>query len=57
METADSSRAWKEEYELEFPMIPDPEGALFRAFTNGWVPWSVLIGPEGKVVAALADGG
>jgi Pyridine nucleotide-disulphide oxidoreductase len=50
METADSSRAWKEEYELEFPVIPDPEGALFRAFTNGWVPWSVLIGPEGKVV-------
>lgn len=23
---------------------------LFRAFTNGWVPWSVLVGPDGKVV-------
>jgi sulfide:quinone oxidoreductase len=22
----------------------------FRAFTNGWVPWSVLIGPQGKVI-------
>jgi sulfide:quinone oxidoreductase len=50
METEASCRAWKEEYELEFPVIPDPEGALFRAFTNGWLPWSVLIGPEGKVV-------
>jgi sulfide:quinone oxidoreductase len=50
LETEESCRAWKAEYELEFPVIPDPEGALFRAFTNGWVPWSVLIGPEGKVV-------
>ena len=50
METEDSCRAWKEEYELEFPVIADRDGALFRAFTNGWVPWSVLIGPDGKVV-------
>jgi sulfide:quinone oxidoreductase len=50
METEESCRAWKEEYELEFPVVPDPDGELFRAFTNGWVPWSVLIGPEGRVV-------
>jgi NADPH-dependent 2,4-dienoyl-CoA reductase/sulfur reductase-like enzyme len=50
METADSCRAWKEEYQLEFPVIPDTDGTLFRAFTNGWVPWSVLIGRDGKVV-------
>jgi NADPH-dependent 2,4-dienoyl-CoA reductase/sulfur reductase-like enzyme len=50
METEESCRAWKEEYQLEFPVIPDPDGALFRAFTNGWVPWSVLIGPDGKVM-------
>jgi sulfide:quinone oxidoreductase len=31
-------------------VISDGDGALFRAFTNGWVPWSVLIGPDGKVV-------
>ncbi len=31
-------------------MISDGDGALFRAFTNGWVPWSILIGPDGKVV-------
>ncbi len=31
-------------------MISDGDGALFRALTNGWVPWSVLVGPDGKVV-------
>jgi len=49
-ETEEACRAWKEEYELEFPVIADGDGTLFRAFTNGWVPWSVLVGPDGKVV-------
>ncbi len=32
-------------------MVPDDEdGTLFKALTNGWVPWSVLLGPDGKVV-------
>ncbi len=31
-------------------MISDGDGTLFRALTNGWVPWSVLVGPDGKVV-------
>ncbi len=31
-------------------MVSDGDGTLFRAFTNGWVPWSVLVGPDGKVV-------
>jgi len=50
METDESCRAWKEEYGLEFPVIPDLDGTLFRVFTNGWVPWSVLIGPDEKVI-------
>jgi sulfide:quinone oxidoreductase len=50
METEESCRAWKEEFQLGFPVIPDVEGDLFRAFTNGWVPWSVLIGPDGTVI-------
>ncbi|MFQ5427211.1 MAG: peroxiredoxin family protein [Gaiellales bacterium] len=49
-ETGESCRAWKEEYELAFPVINDEEGALFRVYTNGWVPWSVLVGPDGRVV-------
>ena len=31
-------------------MISDGDGTLFRAFTNGWVPWSVLVGSDGKVI-------
>jgi sulfide:quinone oxidoreductase len=31
-------------------VIPDGDGARFRALTNGWVPWSVLVGPDGKVI-------
>ena len=31
-------------------MISDGEGELFRALTNGWVPWSVLVGPDGQVI-------
>ena len=50
METEESCRAWREEFQLDFPVVPDVDGDLFRAFTNGWVPWSVLIGPHGKVV-------
>ncbi len=50
METEEACRAWTEEFALEFPVISDGDGALFRALTNGWVPWSILIGPDGKVV-------
>jgi sulfide:quinone oxidoreductase len=50
LETEDACQAWKDEYELEFPVIADGDGTLFRAFTNGWVPWSVLVGPDGKVI-------
>ena len=50
METEEACRAWKDEYELEFPVIADVDGTLFRALTNGWVPWSVLVGPDGKVI-------
>lgn len=50
LETEEACRAWQEEFQLEFPVIADTDGTLFRAFTNGWVPWSVLIGPQGKVI-------
>lgn len=46
-----SCQQWKQEYDLPFPVIPDDDqGSLFKQYTNGWVPWSVLVGPDGKVV-------
>lgn len=50
LETEEACRAWKEEFQLEFPVISDADGSLFRAFTNGWVPWSVLVRPDSRVV-------
>jgi sulfide:quinone oxidoreductase len=50
LETEDACQAWKDEYKLAFPVIADGDGTLFRAFTNGWVPWSVLVGPDGRVI-------
>jgi sulfide:quinone oxidoreductase len=49
-ETADSCRKWKEEYDLTFPVVPDEEGVLFQRLTSGWVPWSILVGPDGEVL-------
>ena len=49
-ETEDSCREWKEEYDLTFPVVPDEDGALFQRFTSGWVPWSILVGPDGEVL-------
>ncbi len=48
-ETADSCREWKEEYELPFDVIPDGDGKIFERLTNGWVPYTILVGPDGKV--------
>ena len=50
IETEEACSVWKEEYGLAFPVVSDGEGTLFRALTNGWVPWSVLVGPDGKVI-------
>ena len=50
-EREEACRAWKREYELPFPVLPDDaDNTLFKTFTNGWVPWSVLIAPGGRVV-------
>jgi sulfide:quinone oxidoreductase len=50
IETEEACRAWKEEYGLDFPVISDDDGTLFRALTNGWVPSSILIGCDSKVI-------
>jgi len=35
---------------LPFPVVPDADGELFRQLTTGWVPCSMLVGPDGKVL-------
>jgi sulfide:quinone oxidoreductase len=36
-------------------VVADVDGTLFRALTNGWVPWSILIGPDAKVVFSESE--
>jgi len=31
-------------------VIPDEEGTLFKQLSNGWVPYSILVGPDSKVI-------
>jgi sulfide:quinone oxidoreductase len=31
-------------------VIPDEDGAIFKKLSNGWVPYSILVGPDGKVI-------
>jgi sulfide:quinone oxidoreductase len=49
-ETPESCDEWRREYDLAFPVVPDADGALFRRLTSGWVPWSLLVAPDGEVV-------
>lgn len=49
-ETKESCDEWRREYDLAFPVVPDADGALFRKLTSGWVPWSLLVAPDGEVV-------
>lgn len=49
-ETAEACEKWKSEYDLKFPVVPDEDGTLFTQLANGWVPASVLVGPDGTVL-------
>ncbi len=49
-ETKEACDQWKEEYGLPFDVIPDEDGTLFKQLSNGWVPYSILVGPDGKVI-------
>ena len=49
-ETPESCRTWKDEFRLPFPVVPDADGDLFRQLTTGWVPCTLLVGPDGTVL-------
>lgn len=49
-ETKEACDQWKEEYKLPFDVIPDEDGTIFKKLSNGWVPYSILVGPDGKVI-------
>ncbi len=49
-ETKETCEQWQAEYELPFDVIPDEDGTIFKKLSNGWVPYTILVDPDGKVV-------
>ena len=48
-----SVAAYAERYELEYPIVMDTDGALFRAAAAGGLPTKILLDPSGRVLAVL----
>jgi thiol-disulfide isomerase/thioredoxin len=48
-----SVAAYAERYELEYPIVMDVDGALFRAAAAGGLPTKILLDPSGRVLAVL----
>lgn len=48
-----SVAAYAERYELEYPIVMDANGALFRAASAGGLPTKILLDPSGRVLAVL----
>ena len=48
-----SVAAYAERYDLEYPIVLDADGALFRAAAAGGLPTKILLDPSGRVLAVL----
>jgi thiol-disulfide isomerase/thioredoxin len=48
-----SVAAYAERYGLEYPIVMDVDGALFRAASAGGLPTKILLDPSGRVLAVL----
>ena len=48
-----SVAAYAERYGLEYPIIMDADGALFRAAAAGGLPTKILLDPSGRVITVL----
>ena len=48
-----SVAAYAERYGLEYPIVMDADGALFRAASAGGLPTKILLDPSGRVLAVL----
>ena len=50
LETPESCQKWQEDFDLPFPVVNDAEGKLFEQLTTGWVPCTMFVGPDGKIL-------
>jgi hypothetical protein len=52
-ERAETVRAYAKRYALEYPILVDANGALFRLAGAGGLPTKILLDPSGRVIAVL----
>jgi len=52
-ELRESVRGYAERYEIEYPILLDVDGALFRAALAGGLPTKILLDAEGRVLQVL----
>ena len=52
-ERAETVRAYAKRYALEYPILVDADGALFRLAGAGGLPTKILLDPSGRVIAVL----
>ena len=52
-ELRETVRGYAERYEIEYPILLDADGALFRAALAGGLPTKILLDAEGRVLQVL----
>ena len=52
-ELRETVRGYAERYEIEYPILLDVDGALFRAALAGGLPTKILLDAEGRVLEVL----
>jgi thiol-disulfide isomerase/thioredoxin len=52
-ELRETVRGYAERYEIEYPILLDVDGALFRAALAGGLPTKILLDAEGRVLQVL----
>lgn len=51
----DELRPFVAETDLSMPVAPDPDRSVYGAYADAWIPRTVVIGPDGRVLRHLVD--
>ena len=51
--SAEGTKSWAEQFEVEYPMVPDEDGSLTKAYKLDYSIFTYQIGTDGKVAAVF----
>lgn len=49
----EDAAAWAKEFQVEFPVVFDPEGTIATAYGVSAIPKNVVIGRDGRIIQIL----